>query len=165
MFSTHLPRTPGETLEYLMAHFGWNEVTVEPITDGHIPYDGHDLGNGNYVHGCVSDYHDGCVSGYEGEPIDLSGTSYSDFDNLSARFTGQHGRPNSMHDSEYVGGGLADFIAATPGEWCLPYIQWECSPESCDECDGDGISADGTYCERDIEGWLVLHRDIGDVVA
>lgn len=47
----------------------------------------------------------------------------------------------------------------SPGEYCLPYIEWVCS-ESCDECGGDGVRADGYYCERDIEGWLVLHRDL-----
>lgn len=149
----------GNTLTDLIRNFGWAEFTVEPIRDDYVPIDGHNLGNGNYVYGSVSDSHDGSVYGTEGEPIDLSGTSYSEFTNLSSRFTGQHGRPNGMHDSEYVGGGMADVLAETPGEYCLPYIVWPCT-ESCSDCDGSGVGAKGVYCDQDLEGWLCLYRSI-----
>ena len=51
-------------------------------------------------------------------------------------------------------------MARVPGEYALPYVTWYCD-EDCD-CEGEGVLPNNEYCELDIEGWLVLYRDIFD---
>lgn len=60
-------------------------------------------------------------------------------------FTGQHGyRGAVLHSSEYVGGGLADHILATPGTYVTVVVQ--VLPE-----DADGE-------EGEVAGWAVLRK-------
>lgn len=155
-----IDNTPGQTLEALIRNYGWDEFTIEPIdSDMGVSYDCHDLGNGNQVYGFISQMTDG-VYCTPGEDIDMAACNFQDWDNLSRYYTGQHGAPNAMHDSESIGYTLAEDIARVPGEYATPYVAWYCD-EDC-ECGGDGVLPGGEYCELDIEGWLVLYRDIFD---
>lgn len=149
--------SPGAILAEAIRNRGTDEFTVEPITDGRLDYGCIDLTNGNQLYFFISQMTDG-VYGTPGDGVDMAACNFGDWDNLSARYTGQHGAPNSMHDSEYVWGQLAEDMAATPGEYALPYVTWHC-PDDC-ECEGEGVLPGGDYCELDIGGWLVLYRDI-----
>lgn len=154
--------TSGQTLETLIRNYGWDEFTIEPIdADMGVSHDSYDLGNGNQAYGFISQMTDGvyCTPGNE---IDMASCNFQDWDNLSRYYTGQHGAPNVMHDSEYLGGQLAEDIARVPGEYALPYVTWYCA-EDC-ECGGDSVLPNGEYCELDTEGWLILYRDIFDTV-
>ena len=152
--------TAGETLANILSNKGWSEFTIEPIdSDTGVTYGSFDLGNGNQVYGFISQYSDG-VYATPGNDVDLAAANFGDWDNLSRFYTGQHSAPNGMHDSEYVGGRLAEDMARVPGEYALPYVTWYCD-EDCD-CEGEGVLPNNEYCELDIEGWLVLYRDIFD---
>lgn len=150
----------GNILSEYISNKGISEFTVEPIdADMGVSYGAVDLGNGNQVYDFISQMTDGvyCTPGNE---IDMASCNFQDWDNLSRFYTGQYGAPNAMHDSEYVGGRLADDMARVPGEYALPYVTWYC--ESDCECGGEGVLPSGDYCELDIEGWLVMYRDIFD---
>lgn len=150
--------TPGAILADLIRNRGIYEFTVEPLEPGERPSHGCvDLTNGNQLSFFVSHTTDG-VYGSPGSGVDLAACNFGDWVNLSSSYTGQHGAPDSMHDSEFVGGLLSEDMAATPGEYALPYVTWYCDDEC--ECGGDGVLPGGDYCELDIEGWLVLYRDI-----
>lgn len=149
--------SPGKILSDLIRNFGWSEFTVERTSDNRIPYGCHDLGNGNHVYGFISDILDGvyCIPG---ESPDMTACNFRDWTNLSSTYTGQYGGGWSMHDSEFVGGRMADDFARVPGEYALPYVTWYCDADC--ECGGDGVLPGGEYCELDIEGWLAMYRDI-----
>ena len=152
--------TPGKILAEHLQNRGISEFTVEPIDpDTGILSGSVDLGNGNQVYDFVSNNLDS-VMATPGESIDFASCNLSDWDNLSRFYTGQHGSPDCMHDSEYVGGQLAEDIARVPGEYTLPYVTWLCDSDCA--CGGDGVLPGGDYCELDMEGWLVMYRDIFD---
>jgi hypothetical protein len=66
-----------------------------------------------------------------------------DWEFFSTGYTGQYGyRGPIMHDSEFIGGRLADDILAAPGIYCAVVADW--SPEDGAE-DGDNF-----------EGWAVV---------
>lgn len=155
-----MSNTPGNILADYIDNKGGSEFTIEPIDpDTGILSGATDLGNGNQVYDFISQTTDGvyCAPGNE---IDFMSCNLQDWDNLSRFYTGQHTAPAAMHDSEYVGGKLAEDMARVPGEYYLPYIMWWCD-SNCD-CGGDGVLPGGDYCELDIEGWLVMYRDIFD---
>jgi len=71
-----------------------------------------------------------------------------------------------MHESEYIGGSLADHILSTPGLWCaLPvYVDSEECPNGSDTCklsDPCVICHDGTGRDREqhCAGWVVMRKD------
>ena len=68
---------------------------------------------------------------------------------LMTGYSGQHGSTGAnLHSSEFVGGGLARDILATPGL----YVACVDTVTSCDMCDPD----DGDGCDDDhIAGWVV----------
>lgn len=150
----------GNILSEYLGNRGISEFTIEPIDpDMGVSFGAIDLGNGNQVYGFISQMTDGvyCAPGTE---IDLVSCNFQDWDNLSHLYTGQWGGGKSMHDSELVGGKLADDMARVPGEYALPYVTWYCESD-CD-CGGEGVLPSGDYCELDIEGWLVMYRDVFD---
>lgn len=151
-------KTPGVILAEAIRNRGTDEFTVEPLEPGERPaYGCIDLTNGNQLSLFISQMTDG-VYATPGSGIDLAACNFGDWDNLSARYTGQWGGGDSMHDSEFVGGQLAEDMANTPGEYALPYVTWYCTDDC--ECEGEGVLPGGDYCELDIEGWLALYRDI-----
>lgn len=154
-----MTNTPGSILSDLIRNKGWNEFTIERTEDGHVPYGCHDLGNGKHAYGFISSMLDG-VYCTPGESPDMSAANLGDWDNLSHMYTGQYGGGWSMHDSEYVGGRMAEDFARVPGEYALPYVTWYCESD-CD-CEGGGVLPGGDYCEQDIEGWLAMYRNIFD---
>lgn len=155
-----LKESPGAILSGFIRNYGCDEFTVEPIDpETGVPYGSADLGNGNHIYNFVSQMTDS-VTCSPGEEIDMAACNFGDWDNLSRFYTGQYGAPNSMHDSEYVGGRLAEDMARVPGEYAIPYITWDCDSEC--ECGGDSVLPAGAYCDLLIEGWLVLYRDIFD---
>lgn len=150
--------SPGVILAEAIANRGVAEFTVEPLGPGERPsYGCLDLTNGNQLSFFISQDTD-VVRGTPGNGVDLSACNFGDWDNLSSAYTGQYGAPDSMHDSEFVGGRLAEDMAATPGEYALPFIDWDCGDDC--ECEGDGVLPGGDYCETVSEGWVVLYRDI-----
>lgn len=154
-----MTNTPGSILSDLIRNHGWDEFTIERTEDGHVPYDCHDLGNGNHVYGFISSMSDGVYCA-PGESPDMAAANLGDWDNLSHMYTGRYGGGWSMHDSEYVGGRMAEDFARVPGEYALPYVTWYCESD-CD-CEGDGVLPGGDYCEQDTEGWLAMYRNIFD---
>lgn len=69
---------------------------------------------------------------------------------LLAGFTGQHGyRGPIMHNSEFIGGALADAILTVPGIYVAVVAHW--SPDNYD----DGVP------DTD-EGWCVARWDAGE---
>jgi hypothetical protein len=62
-----------------------------------------------------------------------------------------------MHDSEYIGGGLADHIlASAPGtRWCALINYVDTPNEMCSiDCDPEA------GCDHDIAGWAVAYREV-----
>lgn len=53
-----------------------------------------------------------------------------------------------MHDSEYVGGGLADHIIETPGYYVVVACVWQCTDGCEEEC-----------AESHTEGWAVAFKE------
>lgn len=156
-----MTNSPGTILADFLRNIGTEEFTVEPFDseEHYLPSGCVDLTNGNYVYSFISQMTDG-VYCTPGEEPDISAANFGDWDNLSRFYTGQYTAPNSMHDSEYVGGRLAEDMARVQGEYALPYVTYYCDSDC--ECGGDGVLPGGDYCELDIEGWLVLYRDIFD---
>ena len=82
-------------------------------------------------------------------------------------WTGQHGYAGPvMHPSEFVGGELADHIAATPGLWVAVAV--ECLPDrdipadEADDHDRENCEAcrDADHdCGVEPAGWAVLYRE------
>lgn len=145
--------TPGQIIAREIRNIGNDTFTIEPIPSSGVEPGCTDLGNGNQYHPFIGG--SGTVdspSFTPGEDINLGDIGMGEWDNLSSQYTGQHGAPNSMHDSEYLGGGMAEEIANTPGEYAMPYITWYCETDC--ECEDDESH------DQDIEGWLILHRDI-----
>lgn len=86
----------------------------------------------------------------------------------SGQDSGKYNGP-FMHESEFIGGGLAEHILSTPGYWtvCAVYVaSEECPNESptCTLSDPCVICYDGTGKDRDQDyaGWVVLHREVGE---
>lgn len=140
--------TPDSTLTELINNFGWTEWTVEAFDGERLPTNSHDLGNGYCAYGFVSDTLDSFYVNDGLQVSDAMSTFFSDWINLSSLYTGQHGAPDTLHDSEYFAGRMAEFAANTPGEYTIPVVYWE-------EVDTEGETADSS-----IEGWVFLHREI-----
>lgn len=140
-------RTPGQILSDLVGNHGWTEFTVEFTDPGEgLSTGSFDLGNGHHVYGFISQMTDP-LYGRDGA-IDLAASNFGDWTNLSADYTGQHGNPDSMHDSEIFIGKIAEDAAAQIGEYAIPYIMWEDSETT------------GEDFELFPEGWAILHRNI-----
>lgn len=83
-------------------------------------------------------------------------------------WTGQYGNHKGdpvMHESEFIGGPLAEHIIATPGYWvaCVVDVDSEVCPNESPTCklsDPCVICTDetGEQREREEVGWVVLHR-------
>lgn len=84
-------------------------------------------------------------------------------------WTGQYGNCKGdpvMHESEFIGGSLAEHIIATPGYWvaCAVDVDSEVCPNESPTCklsDPCVICTDetGEQREREAAGWVVLHRN------
>jgi hypothetical protein len=85
-------------------------------------------------------------------------------------WTGQYGyRGSFMHESEYVGGSLADHILATPGLWTVVVVtalrgdpddageDFNSATHACDDC----ADAPDPEVEDEDAGWAILHMDDG----
>ena len=86
----------------------------------------------------------------EGGPEDIavSGEGWT----LERGWTGQYSYSGPvMHDSEFIGGDLAEHILSTPGYWVAVVVSGPgCDDENCSgSCDN---GCDDSY------GWVVLHR-------
>lgn len=67
---------------------------------------------------------------------------------LLTGFTGQYSYHGPvMHDSEYIGGGLAEAILEQPGFYVTSYLDWY-------DTDADGEPVD----DPQSEGWVVSHH-------
>lgn len=74
---------------------------------------------------------------------------------FSRGYTGQHGYSGpEMHQSEFLGGRLAEDILTTPGEYALAIVYYECD-EDCQHLWPDGEESCG---DMHIESWVVLNR-------
>ena len=83
-------------------------------------------------------------------------------------WTGQYGNHKDdpvMHESEFIGGALAEHIISTPGYWvaCAVDVDSEVCPNDSDSCklsDPCVLCYDGTGEDREREcaGWVVVHR-------
>lgn len=83
----------------------------------------------------------------------------------SGQNSGKYNGP-FMHESEFIGGGLAEHILSTPGYWaaCAVYVESEECPNGSPTCklsDPCVICYDGTGEAREQvpAGWVVMHRD------
>lgn len=76
---------------------------------------------------------------------------------LMTGYTGQYGyRGPIMHASEFIGGGMARDIRATPGL----YVAVVCNVDSCEDCvteDGDEIPDPECRGEHEPAGWAVAY--------
>lgn len=80
----------------------------------------------------------------EVDPCGLLG----DWELVTAGYSGQYGYPGPiMHNSEYVGGRLAEDILDTPGLYVALVCYWPVDPDASDE----DREIDGDYAE----GWAV----------
>jgi hypothetical protein len=77
---------------------------------------------------------------------------------LLSGLSGQYGYSGPiMHDSEFIGGGMADHIlASAPGTRWVALVNYVDTPnESCSiECDPD------VGCDHDVAGWAVAYREV-----
>lgn len=64
------------------------------------------------------------------------------WDFASAGYTGQQGGGNIMHDSEYIGGRLAQDILSEPGVY---------------------VAVVNNYCDGDMEGWAIAKQNENDM--
>jgi hypothetical protein len=72
----------------------------------------------------------------------------SQWEFFSTGYTGQYGyRGPIMHNSEFIGGRLADDILSTPGVYAAVVADWSCGEDS-DDCEDSG-------CDH-AEGWAVV---------
>ena len=113
--------------------------------------DSADLGNGLHATPFISGYVDVPYQTV-GEPIQLD--AWSDWENISRQFTGQYGGADIMHESEYLGCGMAEKIAATPGEYAMPPVWYYC--EEHDEYDPECGDCIDPVCG----GWLMLFKEL-----
>jgi len=71
------------------------------------------------------------------------------WDNFLIGYTGQCGVASPMHNSEFIGGKVADDILDSPGIYVAVVCYWDCDDEEC-ELDSYG------ECTTDhAEGWTV----------
>ena len=80
---------------------------------------------------------------HDGELTDPKWTEFSH------GYTGQYGVASPMHNSEFIGGLLADDIRETPGTYVAVVCYWSCD----DECERDEY---GECREDHAEGWAVM---------
>lgn len=90
------------------------------------------------------------IGSYYGNDIEMSDLCGYE---LLVGFTGKFGSYGPvMHDSEYIGGRLADLIIRDGGEFSIAGADWNCDDESsdgahenqsCENCDGHGYTAEG----------------------
>ena len=95
----------------------------------------------------------------DGDGQDLYGDSYlieqakgyRDSWELLSGFTGQHDYNGVvLHQSEYIGGGLADYILSTPGYYVAVVV----------ECEGPENDPDENENSEEPAGWVVAYRPI-----
>lgn len=68
-----------------------------------------------------------------------------------------------MHESEFIGRGMARDILATPGIWaCTIAYTDSCNPDDGDVCMG---CESGSGCEDNMVGWVTLHDDATPVTV
>ena len=74
---------------------------------------------------------------------------------FSRGYTGQYGYNGpEMHQSEFIGGRMAKDILATPGEYAVCAVRYECD-DDCREFWEDGEESCGDY---HYESWVVLKK-------
>lgn len=89
-------------------------------------------------------------------PVDPEIFSLEPWEFFSRGYSGQHGYNGpEMHSSEYLGGGLAQDILNTPGEYALVPVRYECDEDSCGELWEDDEENCG---DIHMESWVVLRR-------
>lgn len=69
---------------------------------------------------------------------------------LMGGYTGQYGGGDTMHNSEFIGGRMAEDILSTPGVYVALVCYWD--PEGPEDGDGE--------VEDYVEGWAVARRDL-----
>jgi hypothetical protein len=67
--------------------------------------------------------------------------------------SGQQGGGHLMHNSEFIGGGLADMILETPGYYVAVVCYWGPDDNELEDPDYDENTYDG------VEGWGVAYRE------
>ena len=89
------------------------------------------------------------------EDLTVSGEGWT----LERGWTGQWGYNGPvMHDSEFVGGDLAEHILSTPGYWVVVEVDGGCD---CTDVDDDDDIDDYELCGRDhASGWAVAFREV-----
>jgi hypothetical protein len=62
---------------------------------------------------------------------------------LMSGYTNQQGGGDVLHNSEFIGGGLARDILATPGLYVAVVANWSCEEHPDDECECDTMEGWG----------------------
>ena len=89
---------------------------------------------------------------------DVWGQQGQGWEFFSRGYTGQHGYNGpEMHQSEYLGGRLADDILATPGEYAVVGVNYDCDEDMC----GEHWDPMTQRCPEfpHVESWVVVRRD------
>lgn len=100
------------------------------------------------------------LSGNHG-PDEVYGGLYGDgslmisdgWETWSDGYTGQYGYNGPvLHDSEFLGGGIAHDLLEEPGEYCLCFVTYMCD-DMCEDLWEEGEESCG---DIHTEGWVVL---------
>lgn len=144
--NTTVPETPGERLSYWLRSSGRSaaRIVLSDHPDIGMEVDVFDLGNGYSV--CVDTEDPGDFVEARAREDEVTYDIPKGFSNLSRWFTEVNWSPDCMHDSEFVGGGLAEVLANLLGVWRFPRVMWDEDEEITVEAGTDTI-----------EGWMVLY--------